>query len=116
MTLHYSTNRANSQTVPPFSLASSEKRNGPRKKNRAMWVAGALAVFTNGWSILGHSQASAGSVARNIECNQTIARSIESSMAASPSKSNPPRTFLSLKYSRFTLPQTERNLCQKLFR
>ncbi|MCQ6254951.1 hypothetical protein [Pseudomonas sp. Q11] len=40
------------------------------------WVIAFLALITNGFSLLGMGQASAGSLARTIECNHNIAQNI----------------------------------------
>ena len=46
-------------------------------KGRKLWVIAFLAFITNGFSLLGIGQGSAGSVARSIEANHNIARNIE---------------------------------------
>lgn len=46
-------------------------------KGSRLWVAGFLALLTNGGSLLGVGQGSAGSLAKGIECNHNIAHSIE---------------------------------------
>ncbi|MCY1392599.1 hypothetical protein D9M71_74760 [compost metagenome] len=61
-----------------------------------LWIIGMLAVLTNGSSLLGIGQGSAGSLAKTIECNHTIARNIENAKAlgllvgAPPSKAKAP--------------------------
>ncbi|KRB64344.1 hypothetical protein [Pseudomonas sp. Root71] len=51
-------------------------------KGHRLWVIAFLAFMTNGSSLLGIGQGSAGSVARAIEANHNIARNIE--MAGNP--------------------------------
>jgi hypothetical protein len=55
-----------------------------------LWVAGFLAVLTNGSSLLGVGQGSAGSLAKGIECNHNIARSIETAKAQGLLAGTPP--------------------------
>ncbi|MNE78228.1 hypothetical protein D3C80_1746100 [compost metagenome] len=55
-----------------------------------LWVIGFLAVLTNGSSLLGLGQASAGSLAKTIECNHTIARNIENAKALGLLVGTPP--------------------------
>lgn len=63
-----------------------------------LWVVGFLAVLTNGASLLGIGHGSAGSLAKRIECNHSIAHYIENTKAldvlagAPPSK---PRQLIS---------------------
>nr|WP_139134762.1 MULTISPECIES: hypothetical protein [Pseudomonas] len=46
-------------------------------KNRNMLVIAALAIMTNGLSLLGLDYGSAGALVRTIECKSNIARNIE---------------------------------------
>jgi hypothetical protein len=59
-------------------------------KGRRLWVVAFLAFLTNGASLLGIGQGSAGSVARAIEANHNIARSIGNAMAPGMLAGNPP--------------------------
>ncbi|WP_434601075.1 hypothetical protein J3P91_16165 [Pseudomonas sp. Z4-7] len=54
------------------------------------WVIAFLAFITNGFSLLGLGQASAGSLARTIECNHNIAHNILTSRALGVLVGNPP--------------------------
>ena len=59
-------------------------------KGHKLWVIAFLAFMTNGASLLGIGQASAGSVARSIEANHNLARSIETEKAMGLLAGNPP--------------------------
>ena len=59
-------------------------------KGHRLWVIAFLAFMTNGASLLGIGQASAGSVARSIEANHNLARSIETEKAMGLLAGNPP--------------------------
>jgi hypothetical protein len=59
-------------------------------KGRKLWVIAFLAFITNGSSLLGIGQASAGSVARSIEANHNLARNIETQKAMGLLAGNPP--------------------------
>ncbi len=59
-------------------------------KGRKLWVVAFLAFLTNGSSLLGMGQASAGSLARAIECNHNIAHNIQTAKALGALASNPP--------------------------
>jgi hypothetical protein len=54
------------------------------------WVIAFLAFITNGFSSLGLGQASAGSLARTIECNHNIAHNILTARALGVLVGNPP--------------------------
>ncbi|WP_434657181.1 hypothetical protein J3P96_11515 [Pseudomonas sp. R3-56] len=56
------------------------------------WVIAFLAFITNGFSLLGLGQASAGSLARTIECNHNIAHNILTARALGVLVGNPPST------------------------
>ena len=55
-----------------------------------LWVIAFLALMTNGSSLLGIGQGSAGSVARSIEANHNLARNIETAKALGLLAGNPP--------------------------
>ncbi|WP_095053796.1 hypothetical protein [Pseudomonas sp. Irchel s3b2] len=55
-----------------------------------LWVIAFLAFMTNGTSLLGIGQGSAGSVARAIECNHNIAHNIQTAKALELLVGNPP--------------------------
>lgn len=59
-------------------------------KGGKLWVIAFLAFMTNGSSLLGIGQASAGSVARSIEANHNLARSIATDQAMGLLAGNPP--------------------------
>ncbi|KAA0980144.1 hypothetical protein [Pseudomonas sp. ANT_H12B] len=59
-------------------------------KGHKLWVIAFLAFMTNGSSLLGIGQASAGSVARSIEANHNLARNIETAKALGLLAGNPP--------------------------
>ena len=59
-------------------------------KGHRLWVIAFLAFMTNGSSLLGIGQGSAGSVARTIEANHNIARNIENANAQGMLAGNPP--------------------------
>jgi hypothetical protein len=59
-------------------------------KGRKLWVIAFLAFMTNGASLLGIGQGSAGSVARSIEANHNLARNIETQKAMGLLAGNPP--------------------------
>ncbi|MGF6208975.1 hypothetical protein HKK52_02100 [Pseudomonas sp. ADAK2] len=59
-------------------------------KGRRLWVIAFLAFMTNGASLLGVGQGSAGSVARAIECNHNIAHNIQTAKALGLLVGNPP--------------------------
>jgi hypothetical protein len=59
-------------------------------KGHRLWVIAFLAFMTNGSSLLGIGQGSAGSVARAIEANHNIARNIENANAQGMLAGNPP--------------------------
>ncbi|MCX7079458.1 MAG: hypothetical protein NTV76_08945 [Pseudomonas sp.] len=59
-------------------------------KGHRLWVIAFLAFLTNGSSLLGLGQASAGSLARAIECNHNIAHNIQTAKALGLLAGNPP--------------------------
>lgn len=59
-------------------------------KGHRLWVIAFLAFMTNGSSLLGIGQGSAGSVARTIEANHNLARNIETAKALGLLTGNPP--------------------------
>ncbi|WP_367371738.1 hypothetical protein [Pseudomonas lini] len=59
-------------------------------KGRKLWGIAFLAFMTNGASLLGIGQASAGSVARAIECNHNITHNIQTAKALELLVGNPP--------------------------
>ena len=59
-------------------------------KGSKLWVIAFLAFMTNGASLLGIGQGSAGSVARSIEANHNLTRNIETAKALGLLAGNPP--------------------------
>lgn len=59
-------------------------------KGHRLWVIAFLAFMTNGSSLLGIGQGSAGSLARTIEANHNLARNIETAKAQGLLAGNPP--------------------------
>lgn len=59
------------------------------QRTRLLIVAG-LAVMTNGFSLFGIGNASAGALARTLECNTNIARNIEVGETLKRLAGNPP--------------------------
>lgn len=59
-------------------------------KGRKLWVVAFMAFLTNGFSLLGMGQGSAGSLARAIQCNHSIAHNIETAKALGLLVGNPP--------------------------
>ncbi|OYQ28712.1 hypothetical protein B7L09_02840 [Pseudomonas mandelii] len=59
-------------------------------KGGKLWVIAFLAFMTNGASLLGIGQGSAGSVARSIEANHNLARNIETAKSLGLLAGNPP--------------------------
>lgn len=59
-------------------------------KGGKLWVVAFMAFLTNGFSLLGLGQGSAGSVARAIQCNHSIAHNIETAKALGLLLGNPP--------------------------
>ena len=59
-------------------------------KGGKLWVIAFLAFMTNGSSLLGIGQGSAGSLARAIEANHNLAREIETAKALGLLAGNPP--------------------------
>lgn len=59
-------------------------------KGVRLWVIAILAFMTNGSSLLGIGQASAGSIARSIEANHNMAHNIQTAKALGLLAGNPP--------------------------
>jgi hypothetical protein len=59
-------------------------------KGRRLWIIAFLALMTNGASLLGVGQGSAGSVARAIESHHNIAHNIQTAQALGVLVGNPP--------------------------
>ena len=59
-------------------------------KGHKFWVLAILAFMTNGASLLGFGQGSAGAVARSIEANHNMAYNIQTAKALGMLAGNPP--------------------------
>lgn len=59
-------------------------------QNRNLLIVAALAVMTNGLTLLGLNHGSAGALARNIECNSTMSRNIRVAETLKRLTGNPP--------------------------
>ncbi|MNF43719.1 hypothetical protein D3C81_1870650 [compost metagenome] len=83
-------------------------------RGRKLWVVAFLAFLTNGASLLGVGQASAGSLARAIECNHNIARNIETAKAQGLLAGNPPSKSRSPFLGPFQLDCSALKMCSAL--
>ncbi|MGX5219682.1 MULTISPECIES: hypothetical protein [Pseudomonas] len=59
-------------------------------KNRNLLIIAALAIMTNGLSLLGFNYGSAGALARTIECNSQIAHNLKVAQGLKPITGKPP--------------------------
>lgn len=59
-------------------------------QNRNLLILAALAVMTNGLTLLGLNHGSAGALARNIECNSTMSRNIQVAESLKQLTGHPP--------------------------
>lgn len=60
------------------------------KANTEILIVAALAILTNGYSLLGLAQGSAGALARTIECNQAMVRALAANLALKLQSGTPP--------------------------
>lgn len=51
-----------------------------RRQTRKFWIVASLAILTNGYSLLGLAQGSAGALARTLECNQAMVRALAANL------------------------------------
>lgn len=58
--------------------------------NSKLLIVAALALMTNGFSLLGLNHGSAGALARNLECNSSISRNIQVAEMLKQLAGNPP--------------------------
>lgn len=70
-------------------------------KNRNLLIIAALAIMTNGLSLLGFNYGSAGALARTIECNSKIAHNLQIAQNLKPITGNPPTRAAFAFASRF---------------
>ena len=61
-----------------------------KNQRTRLFILTALAILTNGFSLLGYGHGSVGAVAKNIECNHNIGRSILTDRALKSLSGNPP--------------------------
>lgn len=61
-----------------------------RGQTRRFRVVAALAILTNGYSLLGLAQGSTGALARTIECDQAMIRALAASLALKLQSGTPP--------------------------
>lgn len=61
-----------------------------RRQTRKFWIVAALAILTDGYSLLGLAQGSAGALARTIECNQAMVRALAANLALKLQSGTPP--------------------------
>ncbi|UWF51724.1 hypothetical protein NYP20_12480 [Pseudomonas sp. N3-W] len=83
-------------------------------KGRRLWVIAVLAFMTNGASLLGIGQGSAGSVARAIECNHNIAHNIQTAKALGMLVGNPPLKPRAEYFGPFVVDCSALNMCSVL--
>jgi hypothetical protein len=59
-------------------------------QNTNLLIVAALALMTNGLSLLGFNHGSVGALARNIECNASMSRNIQVAVSLKQLPANPP--------------------------
>ena len=74
-----------------------------RRQTRKFWIVAALAILTNGYSLLGLAQGSAGALARTIECNQAMVRALAANLSLKLMIGNTPASTKSWIPERFIL-------------
>ncbi|WP_339488205.1 hypothetical protein [Pseudomonas sp. EL_65y_Pfl2_R95] len=72
-------------------------------KNRNLLIIAALAIMTNGLSLLGLNHGSAGALARTIECNSNIGRNLQVAQQLKLMTSTPPNKADCVFVERFEL-------------
>jgi hypothetical protein len=83
-------------------------------KGHRLWVIAFLAFMTNGASLLGIGQGSAGSVARAIEANHNIARNRENARALDLLAGNPPLRNDAVVFGPFQVDCSAIGMCSVL--
>ncbi|MBK5554171.1 MULTISPECIES: hypothetical protein [unclassified Pseudomonas] len=83
-------------------------------KGRKLWVVAFLAFITNGFSLLGIGQGSAGSVARAIECNHSIAHNIQTAKGLGLLVGNPPLKVRAEFFGPFQVDCSALGMCSVL--
>ncbi|KFX68071.1 hypothetical protein TMS3_0123025 [Pseudomonas taeanensis MS-3] len=72
-------------------------------QNTPLLIVAALALMTNGLSLLGLNHGSAGALARNIECNSSMSRNIQVAVSLKQLIGNPPSPTNKSGTGRFSL-------------
>ncbi len=72
-------------------------------QNTPLLIVAALALMTNGLSLLGLNHGSAGAMARNIECNSSMSRNIQVAVSLKQLIGNPPSPTNKSGTGRFSL-------------
>ncbi|MEL7550143.1 hypothetical protein AAGV37_09720 [Pseudomonas protegens] len=80
-------------------------------KGRRLMITAFLAFFTNGTSLLGLGQGSAGALARAIECNHQIAHHSQAAKAPALLAGNPPRKSAAAFPGPFALDCPQARVC-----
>ncbi|ALI03917.1 hypothetical protein C1Y08_00140 [Pseudomonas sp. FW306-02-F02-AA] len=83
-------------------------------KGRKLMVVAFLAFLTNGSSLLGIGQGSAGSLARAIECNHNIAHNIQTAKALGLLAGNPPAKPKAVVLGPFEVDCSALKMCSAL--
>jgi hypothetical protein len=83
-------------------------------KGRKLMVVAFLAFMTNGSSLLGIGQGSAGSLARSIECNHNIAQNIQTATALRLLAGNPPAKPKAAFFGPFQVDCSALQMCSVL--
>ena len=83
-------------------------------KGHKLWVIAFLAFMTNGASLLGIGQGSAGSVARAIECNHNIAHNIQTAKSLGLMAGNPPAKRAGDFFGPFQVDCSALQMCEVL--
>lgn len=81
-----------------------------QQRNRLYFLT-ALAVMTNGFSLIGCAHGSVGAVAKNIEANHNISRGITTELSLRGHSSNPPQRGLPQLPKPFMLECLETGNC-----
>ncbi|WP_044875324.1 hypothetical protein [Pseudomonas sp. LFM046] len=79
-------------------------------RNRLYFLT-ALAVMTNGFSLIGWAHGSVGAVAKNIEANHNMSRGITTELALRGHSGNPPQRDLPQVPAPFKLDCLEKGTC-----
>jgi len=83
-------------------------------KGHRLWIIAFLAFMTNGASLLGIGQGSAGSLARTIEANHNMARNSENAKALDLLAGNPPLRNDAVAFGPFQVDCSAIGMCSAL--